>query len=373
MRPGERQQAAELLRKARRESGESATEAAAWARCMAPESRAALRLEIDLAIRAGDQHHADATIAQGLLLWPDHAGLLLQFARRRMTRGLAAHARRAIERAVKQRPHHAATRLLAGAIAEKCSQFDLARAHFEAAAVRRPHRDEALTALFHLHLRDGDVDEAARVLHRFEAAPVVLRAQLLRAQKAVPDAISLLESQLDAIGQRSECDEILRELINLCDCAFDDDRVMEHMARTNAETPRAAVCGAAAMLRTGRFEEAGRRAEEFLDNPLVEQEAAAIVSIAALAQGDAEKATAGIDQLRALGRVDTVLLAHLWRQSLLGRLLNEIRHGSTPETESPLAVLIRCAHRVFASAGTDDEVATRHRALCEAAINGRSG
>jgi tetratricopeptide (TPR) repeat protein len=366
---GDRQRAADLLRAARRQTGDAALEAAAWARSLAPQSLAAVLLEIDLALRAGDHHHADALLAQGLLARPDDPRLLVVQAKRLLDRGLPGDAARAIEQVVQARPAHVRTRMLAAEIAMRGGRLERAIDHFEAAAAKAPRRarDAAIARVFEAQLVRGDLRSASRALRRLSRPDPLLHARILKAEGAIPDAIHLLERHLEsAPADSSDRDLILADLLDACDAARDDARILRHVENLSTATPRAQTRAALALLRMGRFAEARACATAVRDDA----ESRALADVALLMQRGGELPPPNIDNGRT-HHVQPAFVASVWRRAFLGRLLNEIRDGRGGRAESPLALLLEWSRGVFAEADRDDEIARRHRFLCDAALSAR--
>jgi len=364
MSPDDRTIAAAHLREARMLSGVDAAEAVAWARCAAPLSLPALKLEVRLLRGLGDDSAADALIAQGLLLRPADPGLLLLHAERLLERSRPARAVELLDRALARRPMHRRTLLTAGraamAVGEVHRAIELARTAIDA---RRQDPAEAARLLFDALIADEDFDGAEAAIEMIEPSPIALRARLLRARGRPADALALIE----AAAHRGLDDEARCEWIDLLESTGDLPRLTAVLEDIADAGPIVALRAAKAWLWLGDFEAALRTAKQVERRTSVRREALLVAAVAfdALGRGgDAREAV--VDATVNTPASSAPLAADLWRRAAHGRLLRALReHGGRPAAPaSPLARLLASAEAVFEHAPPADAEVRRHMAIC---------
>jgi len=277
MSPDDRTIAAAHLREARMLSGVDAAEAVAWARCAAPLSLPALKLEVRLLRGLGDDSAADALIAQGLLLRPADPGLLLLHAERLLERSRPARAVELLDRALARRPMHRRTLLTAGraamAVGEVHRAIELARTAIDA---RRQDPAEAARLLFDALIADEDFDGAEAAIEMIEPSPIALRARLLRARGRPADALALIE----AAAHRGLDDEARCEWIDLLESTGDLPRLTAVLEDIADAGPIVALRAAKAWLWLGDFEAALRTAKQVERRTSVRREALLVAAVA---------------------------------------------------------------------------------------------
>lgn len=371
MSESDRQRAAGLLRQARALPEAEASEAASWARCAAPASRAALLMEIRRALALGDTHHADALIVQGLLFHRNHPSLLLLYAERLLARGRMDEASAAVETARALRPDHFATRWIAAEIALSRGDAPAAVTHLNHAIRARP--DLAATAresLVEALLADVRVEEATTALAAIEPAPPLLRARLLLAQGRPRDAVKVLETALGGLDSNQERDDVLTELIDALERLGDRCRLPILLNATTITTPRALARAGRAWLALGKYERAASVAEALLDDPRYRAEALTILAAARCTRGAMIDARAAVIELGTGSAPTAANTAEVWRAAISGEAMLRILHdkGAGTAVPSPLRLLLEDAAKTFSQAAALDAGGATHLSVCRTAL-----
>ena len=373
----ERNQAAEHLRLARNSSGHEAAEAAAWARCIVPNSLPALKIEIRRCLELGDGDHADALIAKGLYDWPDHPHLL-EFQAKRLAK---AHdletAITTIERVICLCPERYGSRILAGRILLRNDEPRRAIHHLETAVELRQHdADEAKRLLVDGFLAEDDIERAAWYLQELVPQPPLLISKVFRAEGRLLDAASELEESLKRIDQTNdadEYDETFAELIDVVDQIGDHPRLIPLLEEVTSDQPRSCIRAGEAWLAMGEFELAHTIAQSLLGEARWRRSALTIMTVASSCM---DQHTQADEALITLGETSPTLdaqsVARSWRKATFGKAMNEQRHAPTPtDTQvSPLLRLIKSASDVFIDEAPNDAEAAAHLTLCRYALDG---
>lgn len=363
----ERQAAAAQLREARalvREAStchaEHAAEAVAWARCAWPESVAARRLEIRLALDHGHTDFADSLIAQGLLLRPNDRALRRFYAERLIERGRLNEARTLLDELLREQPMHTGVQLLsakvAGLTGQPLRRIDL----LERVALQRPADMDVHRELIDAYLAAEKLDDAERLIGLCDPPSPELEARWLIAKGRLHDAAARLE--------QAERDRTLDEhgavlLIDLLEDLGDVVRLRACLDRITAHQPRALLRAARARLSLGDFDRVQRDLAGVFSTTADRQEAASLLTAASWATGRFDAARTWLARAREEGGGEPMRFAEIWRRTLWGRLRGIHTHphraGADPEA-SPLNRLLRSALHIFsqdARTATDDDEA----------------
>ncbi|MGI9014479.1 MAG: tetratricopeptide repeat protein [Phycisphaerales bacterium] len=383
----QRKSAAGYLRAARRAPSADAAEAAAWVRCLVPESRAAMRLEIRCALAIRDTDMADALIERGLLSQPDDPQFMVWKAERLLEQRRLPEAQLLIDRAIEYAPARLHARLVAGRIALAQQKLRTAIEHFEMLLAMRPTGNpwerETRSRLIDALIADGDLERAWWVLEAFHPQPPRLVARVLRAEGRLLDAADVLEATLsqshdqhdaDAREDQSELDCTRADLIDIVEGSGNLDWLTQLLEDTTVQTPLALIRAAEAWMSMGHLATAIGVVQPLLNDPVHRRAALTIMTIASACDGsdaEAEDALVAIGQTTS-GRVDTQLSAHAWQRAYFGRSIRAAALPSarqSPAPDSPLLRLVASAAEVFAQAGPRDAAAAAHLRLCRAVLD----
>lgn len=354
MSTSDRQAAAQYLLEARailREGGESAGEMAAeavsWARCSWPESLAARRLEVRLAIDHGHADFADSLIAQGLLLRPADRSLRRAYAERLIARGSLADARNILDDLLKQQPNHAATLRLAARVAERLGQHIRRVELLQEVLFLRPGDVAVLHEMIDAYLQAELLDDAERLIAMCNPPVPSLEARWLVAKGRLHDAASQLE-RVYASGSLDEAGTIV--LIDLLEELGDSVRLRAVLDAVTPAQPSALLRASRARLLLGDFDRVQRDLARIFATSANRQEAASLLTAASWASGRFDAARTWLSRAREEGHGEPLVFAEIWRRTLWGRLrsthTDPRQAGADPES-SPLNRMLRSALDIF--------------------------
>ncbi|MHC4947519.1 MAG: hypothetical protein ACYTG1_04570 [Planctomycetota bacterium] len=330
--PIDRDDAARRLRAVRRAEDDATRSAAIDRACAAlPDLRVVRRLAIQDRLDRGAIDEAERLLEQGLLAHPTDPALARIRAACRLERRDPRQAQREIAIALRQRPHHVGTRLLAARVATALGDHTRAVALLESTRAARRRRREAdgrpataldrrLDSALVLALIDaGIVRRAARLIEAMPDAPAVPWARLLTARGQRSRAIGLLASRVNH-GPAEERAAIACELIDLLEPTGQSERLRRLLDATGPDQPRVLVRAGEAWLRRGDFRRAACRLARLRHDPKVGRDALSVVMVAATHAGRPRLAERALHRLRRHpAGPDACRLADLWRRALAAR------------------------------------------------------
>lgn len=336
-----------LVRDGAPQDGEHAAEAVAWARCAWPESVAARRLEIRLALDHGHTDFADSLIAQGLLLRPNDRALRRFYAERLIERGRLNEARVLLDELLREQPMHTRVLLLAAKVAgltgQPLKRIDL----LERIALQRPADMDVHRELIDAFLAAEKLDDAERLIGLCQPPSPELEARWLIAKGRLHDAAARLEQ---AERDRTMDERAAMLLIELLEDLGDAVRLRACLDRITAHQPQALLRAARARLSLGDFDRVQRDLAGIFNTTADRQEAASLLTAASWATGRFDAARTWLARAREEGGGEPMRFAEIWRRTLWGRLRGIHTHphraGADPEA-SPINRLLRSALHVF--------------------------
>lgn len=336
-----------LVRDGAPQDGEHAAEAVAWARCAWPESVAARRLEIRLALDHGHTDFADSLIAQGLLLRPNDRALRRFYAERLIERGRLNEARVLLDELLREQPMHTRVLLLtakvAGLTGQPLKRIDL----LERIALQRPADMDVHRELIDAFLSAEKLDDAERLIGLCQPPSPELEARWLIAKGRLHDAAARLEQ---AERDRTMDERAAMLLIDLLEDLGDAVRLRACLDRITAHQPQALLRAARARLSLGDFDRVQRDLAGIFNTTADRQEAASLLTAASWATGRFDAARTWLARAREEGGGEPMRFAEIWRRTLWGRLRGIHTHphraGADPEA-SPINRLLRSALHVF--------------------------
>lgn len=336
-----------LVRNGAPQDGEHAAEAVAWARCAWPESVAARRLEIRLALDHGHTDFADSLIAQGLLLRPNDRALRRFYAERLIERGRLNEARVLLDELLREQPMHTRVLLLAAKVAgltgQPLKRIDL----LERVALQRPADMDVHRELIDAFLAAEKLDDAERLIGLCQPPSPELEARWLIAKGRLHDAAARLGQ---AERDRTMDERAAMLLIDLLEDLGDAVRLRACLDRITAHQPQALLRAARARLSLGDFDRVQRDLAGIFNTTADRQEAASLLTAASWATGRFDAARTWLARAREEGGGEPMRFAEIWRRTLWGRLRGIHTHphraGADPEA-SPINRLLRSALHVF--------------------------
>ncbi|NNF42825.1 MAG: tetratricopeptide repeat protein [Phycisphaerales bacterium] len=348
-------------------------EAARAAFTVRPTSRCARRVMIETLLAVDDVPAADRLTVEGLLLHPTDPALSCLRAECLRRQRRPREARRELRPALRQRPHHAGTALLAARLDRAAGDLPSAVRRLETLAVQRPDDESVLSLLAAVLLEGGAVHRARSIIDRLGETRVILQARLARAEGRGADAIEILEAgHRTATG--AAADRILTELLRVLEPTGDSPRLTRWLRLVGPDHPRALLRAGSIWLRRGAFGRViadlkGLRSSRQFGPPAV-----AAMAVAAVMAGRRRLAQRLLDRLdRRPGPVDAATMSELWRRALTADALVTTPRWTTLPKGSVLPGLLAAAVTTFEQergAGAD-AASSRHRATCLAALGRR--
>jgi tetratricopeptide (TPR) repeat protein len=365
----DRATAARLLRDARRGVDETVD----WAFSMMPDSPGARRLKIKQLLHHGDTESADALIAHGLLQRPTNASLCLLRARSLFAQQKLNAANHELRLVLDHRPKHAGALELAGHIAARLGEARRAVLLLERAEWRRP--DDAIRRrLAEAWLQVGRPRMARQAIGRMAAPTVLLRAQVLRAERRLLEARELLEDAARDLSA-ADHDEILITLIDVLEEASDLQRLRRTLVPVDTTRPAVLARAGLAWLAMGAFHVAAVRMAKLARVPGFRAEALAVLMVASTMVNRPALARRALQRLRRIEEpIDRTAVAEAWARGLLGQVLldqcSARKAGADPHT-GRLQQLLADAASAFETPGEGPPLSRqerrdlqRHLAVC---------